>query len=260
MKQKRAVSLLRDGLHYRKIAFDHGLQMAGFTIKNFAFSDPEPGDVIVTWNRSFRGGEDAKRFEACGATVVVAENGLLGKNFNGGNYFSLALDHVAGAGGTWPVGGPDRWDDLRVELRPWRSGGNETIILAQRGIGEPGIKSPDGWAERIQAELGGRIRKHPGRDAPETPIEDDLRNAKQVITWASAAAFQALLLGVPVFYQHPAWAGAGAALPLSEFGKREPLRDDGARLALFRRIAWAQWTIDEIDSGTPFKHLLGEYE
>jgi len=42
---------------------------------------------------------------------------------------------------------------------------------------------------------------------------------------------------------------------LAEFGQ-EPKRDDVARLELFRRVAWAMWTIDEIDNGIALKNLL----
>ena len=30
----------------------------------------------------------------------------------------------------------------------------------------------------------------------------------------------------------------------------------GDRLPAFHRLAWAQWTVDEISTGAPFRHLL----
>lgn len=251
----RACVLLRDGLHYRKNAFEHGLKVLGYQTKSYV-SDPGADDVLVIWNRSFRGAEDADRFARGGARVVVAENGLFGKEWRGGNWYSLALNHVAGAGGDWLDSGPSRWESFDVQLQPWRTTGSETVVLGQRSIGEPGIKSPVGWEEKQKTLYGARIRAHPGRmHSQSPPLEKDLANASQVITWASSSALQALLMGIPVFYGCPTWCGKQAARPLSEFGQ-QPKRDDESRLALFRRLAWAIWTIDQIDDGSAFYHLL----
>lgn len=250
----RACTLLRDGLHYRKSCFRHGLEMLGYVDKTYV-SDPGPDDVLVIWNRSFRGAEDADRFSRGGARIVVAENGLFGKGWRGGNWYSLALGSVAGAGGSWYDGGPSRWDSYGIEPAPWRGDGGETVILAQRSIGEDGIKSPPMWEEIQREEYGGRIRPHPGRAEGGPSLEDDLKNASRVITWASSAGLQALLVGVPVYYGCPTWAGRSSARPLSEFN-RYPKRDDAARLALFRHLAWANWTLEEIDEGSALYCLL----
>ena len=31
---------------------------------------------------------------------------------------------------------------------------------------------------------------------------------------------------------------------------------DEGRVAMFRRLAWAQWTLEEIESGEPFQRLI----
>jgi hypothetical protein len=92
---------------------------------------------------------------------------------------------------------------------------------------------------------------------PATPLERDLASTRAVLTWHSAAALHALLAGVPVFYGFPRWIGAGAARPLWEFDLG-PLRGD--RQAMFERLAWAQWTLDEIASGDALAHLLSVQE
>jgi hypothetical protein len=131
------------------------------------------------------------------------------------------------------------------------------LILGQRSIGHPTLRSPQGWAESIQRRYGGRIRQHPGRHDPPCTLEEDVADAGCVFTWASAAALQALALGVPVFYEMPQWIGARAALPLSHYTPGGPYKmDDAERLAMFRRLAWAMWRLDEIDSGEAFRHLL----
>lgn len=247
----RALNLLRASPHYRREAFDVGLRAAGFKIVS-AIPDPRPGDLLVSWNLYAGAAEQAWNFRRHGATVLVVENGYLGKVWRGAEWFSLALDHHAGAG-RWVDGGPARWDSWGVELAPWRTGGLETVILGQRGIGECGIASPHRWAEGVQRRIGGRIRQHPGQ-GPAVPLADDLRRAREVVTWHSGAALHALLMGIPVWCDFPQWIGAGAALPLSQYGA-PAMRDDAARLAMFRRMAWAQWTLEEVRTGEPIARL-----
>ena len=232
------------------------MSVAGFENKSY-ISDPGPGDVLVIWNRSFHGAEDADRFARGGASVLVAENGLMGKGWLGGNWYSLALSHVAVAGGVWPHGGKGRWDSFGVDLSPWHPVGGETVVLGQRGIGERGIKSPEAWAERTAQLYGGRVRSHPGKRNEGPPLVEDLVKASAVITWASSSALQALAMGVSVYHDHPNWVGAAAALSLREYGGA-PAQNDEARLAVFHKVAWAMWRIDEIDNGSAFEHLFKE--
>lgn len=241
----RALCLIREGLHYRRGAYLEGLKAAGFKTVD-SLSNPGPGDCLVIWNRYGRFHETAKNFERLGALVLVTENGWLGKSWQGGEWFTLCRGHHSGAG-YWPVGGPERWDSWGATLHPWRTGGKQTIILGQRGIGEPGLRSPPNWEHETQRKLGGgRIRPHLGKLNP--PLTPDLDKADKVVTWSSGAALKALAYGVPVWHDFPQWIGAGSA---SRIG--EPLvRDDDKRLAMFRRLAWSMWTLDEIRSGAPF--------
>jgi hypothetical protein len=142
---------------------------------------------------------------------------------------------------------------LGVELAPFRRDGDETVIFAQRGIGEPACRSPQMWAESVRGRIGGRIRQHPGTSDAAVPLADDLARARQCVTWNSGAALQALMLGVPVWSAGP-WIGAAAARPLADWGG-EPKHDDAARLEVFRRLAWGMWTLDEIRTGGPIKRM-----
>lgn len=249
----RCQSLIPEGPNYCKAAWDEGLRNAGFRIHP-RINNPEPGDVLLTWNRSGGRNAEAQRFERAGATILVGENGLCGKLWRGQKWFSLARGHHSGAG-DWRPAGPERWDSWGVELAPWCARG-ETLILAQRGIGEPGIASPPDWAQQVQARIGGRIRPHPGPHEPAVPLAEDLATVGRVVTWHSSAALLALMAGVPVYYRFPQWIGAGAALPLSAW-ESEPKRDDAARLEMFRRAAWSHWTVEEIATGEPIARLLG---
>lgn len=248
----RALCSLRDSLNYRKEAFERGLQAAGYKLVP-RLDRPEPGDVLLTWNRTGAGAEMAAHVERHGGRVLVAENGWLGKTWRGGKWFTLALGHNAGAG-NWPDGGPSRWDSWSVDLAPWKDGG-DVIVFEQRGIGEPGHGSPPGWHERAARMTGGRVRKHPGATLPAVTLADDLANARCAVTWNSAAAMQAMAMGTAVYHDHPLWMGRDAAAPLSTWGA-EPVRDDQRRLAMFRWAAWSLWTVEEVMSGAAFAHLL----
>ena len=249
----RALNLLRSSPHYRRDAFTRGLQAAGFEVVQ-ALPRPIPGDLLLCWNRYGGFEEQAAHFERQGGVVLVVENCPLGNSWRPGAWYSLARGQVAMSGGEFAPGGPERWDSWRVAMRPWQQG--EAVVLGQRSIGNAHTASPPGWAERIQRAHGGRIRPHPGNAPADTPLEQDLRTAGEVLTWSSAAAVQALLLGVAVWHAHPGFLVAAAARPLSERGFVSPLRSDEARLRAVQRAAWAIWSLPEIESGAPIRRLL----
>lgn len=246
MHKPRALNLIRPGLHRRRDAFDKGLQRLGYDLADESMT-PVAGDLVVMWNRYGGFNARAEQFEAVGGVVLIAENCPFGNDFLGGS-FSLARTHVAMTGGVWNRGPDDRWDGWGMKLEGWRDSGGDTVVLDQRGIGHPTVASPSGWADGVARNIGGRVRRHPGSGAPVLPLREDLRRASAVVTWSSAAALQALMLGVPVWYQHPSFAGNIAAAPFWQWpaGRR---CDDGLRLEAFRRLAWAIWTIPEIESG-----------
>lgn len=233
---RRALCLIREAVHYRREAFLAGLKAAEFEVVK-SIPKPRPGDVLVIWNRYGASAQDAVRFETVGATVLVAENASWGNGFLGERWYSLWRGRHNTAG-TFPVGGPERWDALGVELAPWRPAGGEVIGLPQRGIGPVGTAMPRNWVP----PGCDRIRQHPGtREC--VPLEKDLARASKVVTWGSGAAIKALMLGIRVESHMPRWCG-------------EQQNDDASRLAMFRRLAWAQWTLAEITSGEPFRRLL----
>lgn len=264
----RANCLIREQPHYRREAFVAGLQKAGFVVRHF--DDPKKDDVLVIWNRYGTGEAYARKFESVGAKVVVAENGYIGKDKNGIQFYALALEHHVGAG-KWAsgrVGEEFRFPKLGVELRHWREvtpEDGELVILPQRGIGPASVAMPADWPEQALAaarkltDRHVRIRPHPGNNEPQIPLEVDLANAHAAIIWASSAGVKALALGVPVFYAFPKWIMGPAALPFPPPGPTLEVvkMDDKARADAFERLAWAQWTVEEIATGDPFRRLLG---
>lgn len=264
----KAYSLIRDKPWYRREAFSAGLKAAGYEVLLRGPVRAEPGDVLVIWNRY--GGNDsvASRFEKEGGRVLVAENGYIGRGGTApkfdvhpagpkpDHYYALALGGHNGQG-IIPTGGSERLAALELPMKPWREDGEHILVLPNRSFGLPGRMMPPDWhqtaAKRLQARTkrSVRTRLHPGNDAPARPLEVDLEGAWAAVVWTSSAGVRALVEGVPVFCEAPFWickdAGAGGTLDAPEMPDRIPALE---------RMAWAQWTCAEIESGEPFVRLL----
>lgn len=254
----RALNLIRKEVQYRRDAFQSGLEAAGFQCVD-KITNPKPDDALLIWNKYGGYLEQANFFAQHGAKVFVAENCPLGNDWQGGKWYSLARDDITMVGGQWENGGASRWDSYGIELKEWQDG-SEIVILAQRGIGSPDARCPDEWIHQLERQTKFRVRLHPGTsklipNKEGVPFEHDLRNASAVITWGSSAAIRALVMGIPVYYCAPSFAGAMCSTPWAEYPK-PPMRDHHARLQMFRRLAWAMWNLEEIASGEPIKRLL----
>lgn len=254
----RALLLLKDSPHYCRDAFAAGFHRLGFRTEIELSSDPRPGDVVVLWNRYRRDEPVASAFEKAGGTVLVAENGYIGRDRDGRQFIALAKHQHAGAG-EWPVGDGARWRGFGIELKDWRIAGWEIVVLPQRGMGNPDIAMPPTWPQRIEAELRGstkrkvRIRAHPGVGAYAVDPVPDLQKAWAAVTWASSAGIKAIAAGIPVFCCQPKWIGALASCH-GVADLEHPFLGD--RLPMFERLAWAQWRKSEIMSGEAMAHLL----
>lgn len=269
----KAYSLIREQPHYRRQAFDAGLKNAGFEVIQGTVGRARPGDVLVIWNRYASFHEQATIFEKEGGTVLVAENGYIGKGGTspkfdvaaGGtdqSYYAFAAHHHNG-GGVWPVGGPERFEALGLDLKPWRQGGEYILVCPNRSFGVPGRMMHPDWAERCAERLRKaqplpvRVRPHPGNNAPVKPLAEDLAGAAAVVIWSSSAGVHALVAGIPVVCEAPFWvAKPGAFSRAAELERFDPVGTDIARRAALERMAWAQWTISEIETGEPVRQLL----
>lgn len=250
-----AFSLIKNGGSYRGEAFRRGLERHGYTFEPRWRKEPGPRDVILMWNRLRTFEPQAALYQAHGARVLVVENGYLGTDPAGEKLYAVALDHHNGRG-RWYVGDQARRE---FDLKPWRTRGDQVVILPQRGIGEHGIAMPRQWARTVRDRLAKITRRpiitrpHPG--ASKTDPWPDLKGAHCAVTWGSGAGIKAIAHGIPVFHALDGWIGAPAALPLGRDIERCYLDDRGA---MFRRLSWAQWSISEIESGEAFARLIDE--
>ncbi len=244
----------------RQRAVGAGLRACGFEVRTaYGGEAINPRtDCLVTWNLHHGAARAAAAvFESAGAPVIVCEEAYTRRLWPE-PHFAMALGGHNGAG-RWFPGGPERWARLGVALAPWRRDGAHILVCAARGMGSAEMREPRGWADDVCRRLQAvtrrpvRLRRHPGKGYSARPLEEDLAGAWAVVVWASNCATHALVTGIPVFYEAPHIVTAGAAQ--WDIGRIDaPAYSD--RLPVFQDLAWAQWHIDEIANGEPFRHLL----
>lgn len=254
---------IRHESHYRHEAFVAGLQRLGFIVDMEEPRTPiGPDDIALVWNKTAFGRQTLQMAREGGGPVIVCENGYHGRDAQGQQHFAMALDGHNGSGRWWtgPVG---RLADLNVEFKPWRGSESSKVLIAgQRGIGSPQMASPARFEEdtaRLLSGLGYRpvIRIHPGRHAPQTPLLEDLEGCRALVVWSSNCATDALINGYPVYYAAPHIMTQGASLRLSPGNLATSAH--GERTEPFLNLAWSQWSVDEIEAGTPIETLLKVY-
>lgn len=267
----RAWCAIRKGPLYRHEAFVEGLKRIGCELHE-GYPAMCAGDcnLLVIWNRYDASHQAACAVEKAGGVVLVAENGYLGPGGSSPKfdvvdgrvealYFALARGGHNGQG-IWPHEGAERFEQLGVPLKPWRTTGEYVLVCANRSFGIPGRMMPIEWPQRVVERLRGetnlpvRLRSHPGNGKPTRPLEEDLAGARAVVVWSSSAGAHALAAGIPVVCEAPYWILKGAACATLAQALRGELPE---RRTHFWRMAWAQWTLAEIASGEPFRRLLG---
>ncbi|HWI12241.1 MAG TPA: hypothetical protein VNU48_12985 [Burkholderiaceae bacterium] len=254
-----AINTIRREPHYRRAAFDAGLERLGYKLVT---SGPPRSreDLLLMWN--LHGGNEtlAAEWERLGGTVLVCENGYLGRDELGRQLYAIAA-HGHNGSGWFPVGTDGRFEALGIDLAPWRPEGGHMLVAGQRGIGSRSMASPSGWDDRTVARLRDikvqnvKLRRHPGRTTPETTLEQDLDGASLCVIWSSASGVKALTMGIPVVYCAPHWICEGAASRgLGTISA--PVRDDALRRLAMHRMAYGQWRVEEIEAGAPFRWIL----
>lgn len=267
---KRAFCLIRSQPYYRSDAFKTALRRLGYEVDGVPRSAMKDNDVLVIWNRYGAFDLLARKAELAGAKVVVAENGVFGRDWRGDTWYSLALGRPATVGGTFSDDGPERWDNWAVPLEPLHVVGDEVVVLAQRSIGAPEFAQPRGWhtamASSLRRHYSVRIREHPGENKNVCRLEDDLSRARFVVHWSSGAALKAAISGVLGYCGFGGFIGArlglGVVAPTDRLDDLVGTPDldrrlhDRRRLRELRMSAWSTWNVAEISSGEPFARLL----
>lgn len=158
-----------------------------------------------------------------------------------------------------------RLESLGVEIKPWRSAGDEILIIgsSRKSAQQHGFDYMQ-WERQAAEQLkstGKRIVYRPkpsdkerqpiaGCGYDERPLEESLGQAWAVVTHHSNAAVMALAAGVPVHCQ----TGAAAAFSVPMESLVDPELLPG-REQFLADVAWLQWTLDEMKSGACWAHL-----
>lgn len=249
MPIKTAYNLVSAALTAEKEALDTGLSRLGYVVRENPPDSISCNDVFVMWNRWKHNDSLARRAESAGARVIVAENGYIGKTV------ALSLSEHNG-GGRWPEGGPERFDALGVDLANPKPAGDFILLCPSRGMGSIRMKQPINWFQDVLPKLSEfgavKVRQHPGNwklCPPKVTLQEDLQGAYGCAIWNSAAGVHALIAGYPVFCFADYWICKAAASDL-----QNPSID--GRYAALVRLAWAQWTLDEIRTGDAIKRVL----
>lgn len=185
-------------------------------------------------------------------------------------YWSMLWDNSHGLGDPCIRNAPpDRWDALGIPLDPWRESGHY-ILLAGQVPTDGQVCHLDffEWCRETARDISSRtdtpirFRPHPlarevtpdvpGTERSEIDFSDDLARAKAVVTYNSQSSSMAVIKGVPVF----AFNRGSIAWPVAHHDLTHincPVRYRRQEWA--NRLAYCQWTTDEIRQGKAWEHL-----
>ena len=213
---------------------------------------PRPEDAtVVCW-----GWRQGKVWRQQGKSVLVMERGYIGDRMN--VWSSLAWNGLNGRGNVPPVpddGGARFRANHAGLLREWNPTGDYVLIIGQvPGDAALGGRDLHGWYVEQAAKDWGRPvyfrphplahRRGPVRQVPNAPVKNGdlsaaLEGAAWVVTFNSNTAVDSLL--------------AGKATQVDDEGSmawRVTNREQWAY-----RLAWRQWTMEELESGFALEHV-----
>lgn len=158
-----------------------------------------------------------------------------------------------------------RMDDIGAKVKPWRTEGSHILVCEQSAAFMELCGFGANWTNGIVDILSKytdreiRVRSwNRDKGKMSATLKEDLRNAWALVTHMSAAANEALLVGVPVFV-----TGECAAMPVASGTAIEALRRIENPPLLGGRSEWAahlvtqQWTPDEMRNGKCWRELNG---
>jgi len=140
--------------------------------------------------------------------------------------------------------------------------GDKILICRQKpGDAQHDIPNVDAWIDEIKKKIQ-KIsnreiidRPHPQVASAKTTLAQDLSESWCMVTYNSTAAYEAMIVGVPVFCGESAVYKECASTDFSKIEKPySPTIKN--RQKLLDRLAWAQFKHDEIAAGWPVEWCL----
>lgn len=246
-----AYNLIPEALSDQHKAINEGLLNAGYKLQKGRPGSINNGDIVVMWNRWGENERLADRLEQSGGNLIIAENG-----YTGIGYVALARSQHNG-GGWVPQGDCNRLDALKIDFKPYRADGDHVLVCSSRGMGSKKMAEPNTWQSQIVENLRRytkrpiKIRPHPGNwkeNHKHLTLYDDLKDAWACVIWNSGAGIRALIEGIPVIACSDYWVLKDISNKVEDI--ENPILFE--RKSAFNKLAWSQWSLDEIESGEPF--------
>lgn len=221
-------------------------------------------DFAVCW-----GWRRGRALQQTGLKVLVAERGYLSDRFH---WTSLAWDGLNGRGkfclDEIPPLDPARRAIMVDTLKPWRARGGDKIVIMGQVPGDESLQGRDlgPWylaqarAASDRFRMPVVLRPHPiavqrklhvRSGVPEiaASLDETLAEAAAVITFNSNSGVDALMAGAPTVATDPGSMAWGLAAPSID-SLRLPAPEPEGRSRWAARLAWCQWTPQELAAGS----------
>lgn len=156
---------------------------------------------------------------------------------------------------------PERFRRFGLSVQPWRKTGRHVLVCPNSRVYFSlfGLNVDD-WIADVTTEIGRatdrEVRIRWKADARSRPIKSDLVDCWAVVVFSSNAAVDALLAGVPVFTLAP--FAATARMGLSTLSSIEAPFYPDDRIPFMCSLADNQWTLEEIETGEPWRRLQNQ--
>lgn len=225
---------------------------------------------------------------------VVIETPLLNRKVKEENhYWRVGVDGYLNNQGTFYIDKTikfDRLTKLGVSFSGWRENQNGHVLLMLQLPGDASLRGVNiyEWAEYVIEKIRKvsnkniRIRPHPlantrpgdefyeffykiysngirgieYSDSKNVSLEEDLRNASCSISFSSGSSIDSILNGIPTIACDP----GNFSYEISSNYPEEVMRPKKANSEEIKewlgKLAYHQWTVDEMYSGEPWKHLI----
>lgn len=219
-----------------------------------------PCDVAVMWGHRHHRIIHGQR--ANQSDYLVMECGYIGDRLEN---VSLGFNGLNGRADFYADNMPaTRGDRFRDKIKSYHGG--DYYLVCGQVLGDASLQGVDypAWIMGLPREINGlpvKFRPHPVRFGYAVPfeltagsLEQDLAGAAGVITYNSNSAVDALLAGAP------AMAADEGSMVYEDVGHdpgdwRQPDQD-----GIVNRLAWCQWTLEEIAAGDAWDHLRQRYD
>jgi hypothetical protein len=145
----------------------------------------------------------------------------------------------------------DRFERLRVPIRPWKKGGRDILVCPPYGGWVMDLFDAHGWLDETLASLN-RYTDRPIRVRPKyspSTIWDALEGAHALVTFMSNTGTDAAIFGVPAFVPPMNQAAPLGNVDLSQI--ETPVYNDREKWA--HSLAYGQYSLEEMEDGTAWK-------